>query len=99
MATNPPLGPLDFLQGAPQPVDPAAPGAGAAEEEADRLPPAVVERLMALPGVDGVWVERTATGRVVVLHHTPGGPAAHLPATVEGLPVRIVGGEPIRAGF
>lgn len=99
MATHPPPGPLDFLQGAPQPVDPAAPDPGAAEEAADRLPEAVVTQLMSLPGVDGVWVERAATGRVVVLHYTPGGSAPHLPATVEGMPVRVVGGEPIRAGF
>lgn len=99
MATQPPPGPLDFLQGEPQPVDATAADSGTAEEAADRLPEAVVERLMSLAGVDGVWVERAATGRVVVLHYTPGGPAPHLPATVEGMPVRVVGGEPIRAGL
>lgn len=54
---------------------------------------------MKMPGIDGVWVERAARGgRVVVLHYTPKGSTAHLPSVVHGLPTRIVGGEPIRAG-
>jgi hypothetical protein len=53
---------------------------------------------MGIPGVNGVWIERDASGqRVVMLHYTPGGTKTHLPSTVEGLPTRIVGGEPIRA--
>jgi hypothetical protein len=95
MASSPPHGSLEFLRGNPAPVDPAS---SPHEDRADRLPADVVDRLMRLPGVDGVWVERQPDGsRVVVLHHTPAGPAAHLPSTVNGLPTRIVGGEPIRA--
>jgi len=97
MATQPDLGPLDFLQGAPAPAEATDGAPEGAASAADRLPDAVVEALMALPGVDGVWIERDGAERVVVLHHTPGGPAPHLPARVEGLAVRIVGGEPIRA--
>ena len=96
MVTSLPPGSLDFLASEPAPV-----GAQAAESPgaaADRLPQAVVDELMRIPGVDGVWIEREASGRrVVVLHYTPGGAATHLPSRVRGLPTRIVGGEPIRA--
>lgn len=96
MVTSLPPGSTDFLASEPVPVigQAAAPsGAGA-----DSLPKAVVDRLMCIPGVDGVWIEKDASGqRVVVLHYTPGGAKTHLPSTVEGLPTRIVGGEPIRA--
>ena len=96
MSTTPPPSPLDFLHEPPQPVDAGAPPQPAA---ADVLPAATVERLMRLPGVDGVWIEHDASGqRVVVLHHSPPGPAPHLPRSVAGLPVRVVGGESIRAG-
>ncbi|MDR6859870.1 hypothetical protein [Variovorax guangxiensis] len=96
MATSLPPGSLDFLQTEPVPVTsrPASPTVDAQ----DRLPQGVVDRLMKIPGVDGVWVERDAQGkRFVVLHYTPKGPARNLPSSVEGLPTRIVGGEPIRA--
>ena len=97
MATDLPPGSLNFLQGAPAPVGTAP---AAADDPADRLPQAVVDQLMRLPGIDGVWVERDGRGgRVVVLHYTPKGPTAHLPKTVHGMPTRIVGGEPIRAGL
>lgn len=96
MASRFPPGTLDFLAKDPEPVSrrPAAsPG-----DAADRLAQAEVDRLMQLPGVDGVWIEREASGqRVVVLHYTPGGAAPHLPLSVNGMPTRIVGGEQIRA--
>lgn len=86
---------LDFLASDPVPV--TGPGAPA-DDAADRLPQALIDQLMLLRGVDGVWIEREATGqRVVVLHYTPGGAAPHLPRSVQGMPTRIVGGEPIRA--
>jgi hypothetical protein len=89
---------LDFLQGEPEPVRPDA--QSAKPDPADVLPHAVAERLMALDGVDGAWVERDAQGgRVVVLHYSKPGRPTHLPATAHGLPVRVVGGEPIRAGL
>ena len=62
---------LDFLHAAPVPVrsEPVA-----AQDPADQLPRSLVEQLMRLPGIDGVWVEREPTGeRVVVLHYTPRG--------------------------
>lgn len=90
-------GPLDFLKGDPVPVSPAA---AAPEDPADRLPEATVKRLMAINGVDGVWLERIPGGkRVVVLHYTPKGSTTHLPKQVDGMPTRIVGGEPIRASL
>jgi len=52
---------------------------------------------MKIPGVDGVWLEKDEGGGVVVLHYTPGGDSSHLPRQVQGMPTRIVGGEPIRA--
>lgn len=98
MATHPPPESLDFLAQDPQPVTAADAAAAAAQDPADRLPQALVDQLMLLRGVDGVWIEREASGqRVVVLHYTPAGPAPHLPTHVHGLPTRIVGGEPIRA--
>ncbi|MBS0392511.1 MAG: hypothetical protein JSS19_04830 [Proteobacteria bacterium] len=96
MATSLPPGSTDFLDLPPLPVTRQA--AGVAGGAADRLPQAVIDKVMGIPGVDGVWIERDAAGqRVVVLHYTPRGSRAHLPATVAGLPTRIVGGEPIRA--
>lgn len=96
MVTSLPPSSTDFLASEPVPVigqPAAAPGAAA-----DSLPKAVVDRLMRLPGVDGVWIELDARGqRVVILHYTPSGTTAHLPSTVEGLPTHIVGGKPIRA--
>ena len=95
MAKSQPPESLDFLQDSPAPVVPAP---AVPDDPADRLPQTVIEELMRLPGVDGVWVERDARGaRVVVLHYTPKGSTAHLPKTVHGLPTKIVGGEPIRA--
>ncbi len=100
MATPPKIGPLDFLQGDPAPVKPGPQTAqDAAEDPADRLSAATVSKLMKLAGVDGVWIERLASGeRVVVLHHTPKGSTSHLPRQVKGMATKIVGGEPIRAG-
>ena len=96
MMSNLPPDLPDFLGSEPVPVSrQAAQSQGAA---AGRLPQAVVDKLMRIGGVDGVWIERDASGQgVVVLHYTPKGPKAHLPSTVEGMPTRIVGGEPIRA--
>lgn len=96
MVTSLPPESLDFLASEPVPV--IGRPAPSPNEVADRLPKAVVDNLMRIPGVDGVWVERDVNGRrVVVLHYAPGGPTTHLPTVVEGLPTRIVGGAPIRA--
>lgn len=96
MATSLPPESLDFLASGPVPViGTPAPSPDAAD---DTLPKAVVDGLMRIPGIDGVWIERDVGGqRVVVLHYTPRGVTTHLPRSVEGLPTRIVGGEPIRA--
>ena len=97
MVTSLPPESLDFLASQPVPVI-RQPAPSSPEAAADCLPKAVVDKLMLIPGVDGVWIERDAGGRrVVVLHYTPGGATTHLPSSVEGLPTRIVGGEPIRA--
>lgn len=86
----------DFLASDPVPV--AAPAAGAPQAAAERLPQAVVEQLMQTAGVDGVWLERSASGeRIVVLHYSLKGSRSHLPGSVEGMRTRIVGGEPIQA--
>lgn len=85
---------LDFLAKDPVPVS----GGAAALAGTDRLPQAVIDSVMALPGVDGMWIEADADGqRVVVIHYTPRRGAAKLPSRVHGLPTRIVGGRPIRA--
>lgn len=85
---------LDFLRGDPRPVDlHSAPGA-----DADVLPQDVADRLLRLSGVDGAWIETDARGRrVVVLHYSRPGRPSHLPPSVQGMPVKIVGGEPISA--
>ena len=96
MATHLPPDSTDFLASDPVPVTRHT--AGPLDGGADRLPQTVIDSLMGIAGVDGVWVERDATGqRVVVLHYTPKGPRTHLPSAVDGLPTRIVGGGPIRA--
>jgi hypothetical protein len=87
---------LNFLASDPTPIldQPIASSA----DPADRLPQDVIDQLMQIKGVDGVWIERDASGhRVVVLHYTPPGPVTHLPTRVHGLPTRVVGGEPINA--
>lgn len=85
---------LGFLTGAPEPV-----GAEAHPSPEDILSQPVADRLLQLPGVDGAWIEKDAQGRrVVVLYYSRPGPASHLPAEVEGMPTRVIGGEPIRAG-
>lgn len=95
MATSSSTNDLDFLKGEPEPVQP---GTTPSEDTSVRLPQDVIDRLMQLRGVDGVWIERRADGSsIVVLHYTPKGPAPHLPKQVEGMPTRIIGGEPIRA--
>ena len=85
---------LDFLRGEPQPVDESR--APAAAE--DVLPQDVADRLLRLSGVDGAWIETDSRGRrVVVLHYSLPGRPNHLPPSVRGMPVKIVGGEPISA--
>ena len=87
---------LNFLQGDAEPIPP---GSSATPNPADRLPQAVADRLIQLDGVVGVWIERDAQGqRFVALHYSKPGHPSHLPTTVEGLPVHIVGGAPINAG-
>lgn len=94
MALPPVPADLGFLAGDPEPVRPQA-GPPAV---ADVLPQAVADRLLALDGVDGAWIERDAQGQaMVVLHYSRPGQPSHLPASVSGMPTRIVGGEPIRA--
>ena len=85
---------LDFLSRPPAPTDPTQSSSRGREEQ---LPQSTIDKLMALRGVDGVWIEMDASGeRYVVLHYSPPGVPSHLPATVEGMKTRIVGGEPIR---
>lgn len=87
--------PLDFLH---QPAQPVTPGTQVAADAADVLPQQVADQLLRIAGVEGAWIEREADGtRSVVVHvSTPGRPAG-LPATIYGLPLRVVGHEPIRA--
>ena len=97
MATDSNLGSLDFLKGGPsKPVSDQTPSSS----NEMQLPQDVVDAVMRIPGIDGVWIERGADKtHVVVLHYTTPGPTDHLPRTVFGLTTRIVGGEPIRAGL
>lgn len=91
----PPSSSLAFLQGDPAAVPPQSPLQGSD----DVLPQALADELLRLDGVDGAWIERDEQGlRFVALHYSRPGRPSHLPSTVHGLPVRIVGGEPIRAG-
>jgi hypothetical protein len=91
-------GPLDFLSGPPAPVVEDLGGPIERPLDAESLPQPVIDRLMGLDGVDGVWMERDSCGeRVVVLHYSPSTHPRHLPGQVEGMAVKIVGGDPIRA--
>jgi len=91
-------GPLDFLSGPPTPVNPDPIEAMERPSSKDILPQAVADHLLRLKGVDGAWIEQNRSGeRVVVLHYSPADPPLHLPSRVEGMAVKIVGGEPIRA--
>jgi hypothetical protein len=86
---------LDFLSGDPTPVGAQPSGS---EASAAELPPEVVDSLMRIPGVDGVWVEITANGRrEVVLYVTNLRDKPAVPRTIQGMPTRVIGGEPIRA--
>jgi hypothetical protein len=86
--------PPDFLSQDPAPV-------GAQQEERAAgpvLPDAVVSRLMAIPGVDGVWIEKASDGRdEVVVYVTDAQALTRLPTTLQGLVVRPRVGEPIKA--
>jgi hypothetical protein len=95
LAQKPPDASFDFLDGDPAPVTSHAMPTSA---PAAALPQRIVDDLMRIDGVDGVWVERDPRGApVVVLHYSPAGPTSHLPTRVQGMPTRVVGGEPIRA--
>ena len=94
--SEPSLPSLDFLESPPTAVGSQP---DAAPDPDLVLPQATADALLALDGVDGAWIESDAHGqRFVVLHYAKPGQPAHLPATVAGLQVRVVGGEPIRAG-
>ncbi len=87
---------LDFLSRPPVPTSGTS-SSSSREGTDDHLPQATINKLMALRGVDGVWIEMDASGvRHVVLHYSPPGVPSHLPATVDGMKTRIVGGERIR---
>ena len=88
-------GPLDFLSGPPTPVGEVEP-----PNPADFLPQSTADALLKLEGVVGAWIERDAAGqRLVALHVSTPTTPDHLPDQVEGMPVKVVGGEPIRAQF
>lgn len=87
---------LDFLAQDPVPVSPSD---WATPDPADLLPQAVADALLALDGVDGAWIERTPGGqREVVVHISHAGARSAVPERANGLPTRVVGGQPIRAG-
>jgi hypothetical protein len=84
----------DFLSQEPTPVE------SQAHQPVDyRLPDAVVEQLMSIPGVDGVWIEYGEDHKPeVVLHITNAKALSSLPTVIQGLVVRPrVVGEPIKA--
>ena len=91
-------GPLDFLSGSPTPG--RAVGGEAIERSfsADLLPQSLADSLLRLDWVVGVWLERDPDGKPeVILHTSRLTDLQHLPARVEGMAVRLVGGDPIRA--
>lgn len=91
-------GPLDFLSGPPSPVE-RSNGEWTRKRPlpSDVLPQSVADQLLGLDGVDGVWIERDAAGqRFVCLHYSRPDQPLHLPGTVQGMMVKVVGGEPIR---
>jgi hypothetical protein len=93
---TPPPPDLSFLQGEPEPVGRAR-HAGSTPSPDDVLPQNLADALLAIAGVDGAWIERDAAGQRFVALHCAGTPVA-LPEHAHGLPVRVVGRGPIRAG-
>jgi hypothetical protein len=92
---TPPDSDLDFLKQDPEQVSPAT---RAQPRSTFVLPKTVVDRLMSIDGVDGVWIEaRTDGSHEVVIYVTKPSALDRLPTRVEGLPVRPQLGEPIKA--
>jgi hypothetical protein len=90
--------PFDFLSGPPAPVEAVARESSMRVPPPDVLPQSIADQLLGLDGVDGAWIERMPSGeRVVVLHYSRTDQPRHLPRQVQGLPVKVVGGEPIQA--
>lgn len=90
-------GPLDFLSKPPTPVRAVRGEAIERSSSADALPQSLADSLLRLDGVVGVWLERDPDGKPeVVLHTSRRTDLKHLPARVEGMAVRLVGGDPIR---
>jgi hypothetical protein len=84
---------LGFLNVPPAPVQ-----GNQNTDQSKRLSDETVSRLMAIPGVDGVWVESVARNiDEVVVYITNSTALSRIPAVVENMPVRIQRGEPIRA--
>lgn len=90
-------GPLD-LSKPPAAVEAASDTVHQRSGSSDVLPQSVADALLQLDGVVGVWMERDSEGHpFVILHTSRITGLQHLPDTVEGMAVRLVGGEPILA--
>jgi hypothetical protein len=75
---------LSFLRGDPAPV-----GASEPATAGRRLPPAIVDEIMAVPGVLGVWIEASRPGAPeVVVAMQDAAILGQLPPQIDGLPVR-----------
>lgn len=93
----PPADPLAFLHADPLPVAPSADDVSL-EPRGLRLPQSIVDALMALPGVQGVWVEGESEAQAVVVVHVDASWQPYtVPRLVNGWPVRIDRGGPITA--
>lgn len=98
--TKPSYSASDLLSLSQPPVPVQAGDGNTAPDPADLLPQHVADALLKVAGVAGAWIERDAQGKRFVAVHcdSPGRPAA-LPVSAHGLPIRIVGHAPIRAGL
>jgi hypothetical protein len=88
---------LTFLTQAPLPLQPGDEPFEVNPD--DLLPQHVADELLKISSVVGAWIERDAQGkRFVAVHCDRAGRPAALPVSAHGLPIRIVGHAPIRAG-
>lgn len=95
-AAQPP-DPLAFLNADPLPVVPAVSDASL-EPQGLRLPQSTIDALMAVKGVQGVWVEGAAADQAVVVVHVDASWKPYSVARqINGWPVRIDRGGPIKA--
>ena len=82
---------LDFLKGAPQAVEPGV-------SQPETVPSADIDRVMAVDGVEGVWLRVPPVGtRAVIVAISKESARNKIPSVVNRLPVEFQFTGPIKA--